>query len=101
MRLLSEHTLTHIEALVSLAELMPDVFPPGTGMMSDDDWGAKPSIWEELDNFSQLIANFQANLEGLKLAAMESQTSVNLTDSFAEVREGCLDCHRLYRVRQP
>ncbi|USR90652.1 cytochrome c [Phormidium yuhuli AB48] len=97
----SEHTLTHIEALVSLAELMPDVFPPGTGMMSDDDWGAKPSIWEELDNFSQLIANFQANLEGLKLAAMESQTSVNLTDSFAEVREGCLDCHRLYRVRQP
>lgn len=97
----SEQTLTHIEALLSLAEFMADVFPAGTAMTPEEGWGAKPLIWEELEDFSKLIANFKASLEDLKMAVMDSDTSVNLTDSLTTVREGCLDCHRLYRVRQP
>ncbi len=97
----SNQTLTHINSLLSLAEYIPEVFPPGTAMTDAEGRGAKPLIWSEPDDFSRLIANFQANLETLKTMVNNSQNPTNAIESFTKVRQTCLDCHSTYRVRQP
>ncbi|TVU53466.1 MAG: cytochrome c [Arthrospira sp. PLM2.Bin9] len=97
----ANQTLTHINSLLSLAEYMPEVFPPGTAMTHAEGWGAKPLIWSEPDNFSRLIANFQTSLETLKTVVNNQQNPINAIESFTQVRQTCLDCHSTYRVRQP
>ena len=97
----ANQTLTHINSLLSLAEYMPEVFPPGTAMTHAEGWGAKPLIWSEPDNFSRLIANFQTSLETLKTVVNNQQNPINAIESFTQVRQTCLDCHSIYRVRQP
>ena len=96
-----DQTLTHIESLLSLAQFMPEVFPPGTAMTPEEEWGAQPLIWEEPENFSQLIANFQANLETLRTRVSNQQPRQEIMEAYTQVRQSCLDCHSTYRVRKP
>jgi len=59
------------------------------------------AIWEEPDNFSQRIANFQTHLETLKPRVNNQQPKLDIIEVDAKVIQTCLDCHSTYRVRQP
>lgn len=93
--------LDHANALITLAQQTQATFPPGTTRIETEGWGAKPSIWEEPEQFAQIITNFQADLTALSTLLARRGVNTAAAEVLQQVRQQCLACHQHYRVRKP
>ncbi|QDZ40179.1 cytochrome c [Euhalothece natronophila Z-M001] len=96
----SDQALIHVESLMAINQFLTQGFPPETAM-EEGEWGAKPLIWDEPDEFTAIVVAFQDRLASLKSAITEQASQEEVSEALNQARQQCLDCHQVYRVRQP
>ncbi|TVP59382.1 MAG: cytochrome c [Nodularia sp. (in: Bacteria)] len=93
-----KQALNHVEALKTIAEYFPELFPSETAA-DEGEKGAKPLIWQESEKFAQHIQGFQESLISLEKSLQEPLESGSASAGLVAVRYQCLACHQSYRVR--
>ena len=87
----SEHLSVHADALASLAEITPTLFPPDSGGSDTD---ALPAIWEDPEGFAERLDAFREAGAGLRAAA---ESGGDVMAAAREVGQACRGCHDNYR----
>ena len=87
----ADHLSVHADALASLAEITPTLFPPGSG---GDDTDALPAIWEDPEDFAERLDAFKKAGAGLRAAA---ESGGNVMAAAQQLGQACKGCHDNYR----
>ncbi|OYX55318.1 MAG: hypothetical protein B7Y86_13385 [Brevundimonas subvibrioides] len=84
-------------ALAKWAQVLPTMFPAGTGLDSlPDGTRAKAEIWTDRAGFEARAADYAAATARLRDAVAAGDAAVAATE-WAAVRTTCGSCHDLYR----
>jgi cytochrome c556 len=87
-------------ALVATAKMIPDWFPPGTGLDSfAGKTAAKPDIWSDNAKFRATAATFLADATTLQQAVTAGDKAATSAAFDAMGREGCGACHGAFRAK--
>jgi len=72
-----------------------DYFPEGS---DQGDTRASPKIWEEMAEFQQYLADFQADTDAAREA--DPQDVEALKTAMAEIGQNCQQCHEEFRLEE-
>lgn len=86
-----DHLEIHAEALRKLGDIMPSLFTEGS-----EGGEALPVIWDEPDEFSERVANFQEVASSFESAVANGDRAA-VGDAFGQVGRSCKGCHDRYR----
>lgn len=89
----TNHVKLHADALHSMSEIIPSMFPFGSGSGKTR---ANSAIWEEEEDFALAMRNFESSTANLVEAAKSGNTA-KISNSVEEVGAACGGCHRVYR----
>jgi len=92
----SHHLVAHAAAISSLARMAKDVFPKGS---DKGDTRALPVIWEQPQDFAQVIKAMEAATGGL-VAAARSGDGIDIKNAFSAVGKACGGCHKKFRKKK-
>lgn len=87
------HIGAHAAAMHGMSQLIPDMFPPGSG---EGETRAKPEIWQEWAEFEAASKAFQISTAKLVEAA-ESGDMGAIGAAAGAVGDACGDCHKPFR----
>lgn len=79
----------------AVAYTFGDYFPKGS---DQGDTRASPKIWEEMAEFQQYLADFQADTDAARAA--DPQDVAGLQAAMAEIGQNCQQCHEAFRLEQ-
>lgn len=79
----------------AVAYTFGDYFPEGS---DQGDTRASPKIWEEMAEFQQYLADFQADTDAARAA--DPQDVAGLQAAMAEIGQNCQQCHEEFRLEQ-
>lgn len=79
----------------AVAYTFGDYFPEGS---DQGDTRASPKIWEEMAEFQQYLADFQADTDAARAA--DPQDVAGLQAAMAEIGQNCQQCHEAFRLEQ-
>lgn len=79
----------------AVAYSVGDYFPEGS---DQGDTRASPKIWEEMAEFQQYLADFQADTDAAR--SSDPQTLEGFQAAMAEIGENCQQCHEDFRLEQ-
>ena len=83
----------HARGMAGLAEIVPQIFPQGSGVNKSH---ALPAIWENPDEFKMAVDKFVAAANGMAAAAEGGDMSA-LGSAMKALGESCKGCHDDYR----
>ncbi len=86
------HILAHATALQRLAVMATDIFPEGSG---GDDSRAKDEIWQDADEFREVLKGLQDAASGL-LDAVYAGDIGAVEEAVTAVDGSCRNCHRAF-----
>ena len=89
----ADHLSVHADALASLAEITPTLFPPGSG---GDDTEALPAIWENPEDFAERLDAFKEAGAAIRAAA---ETGDDVMAAARQLGQACKGCHDSYRKK--
>ena len=87
------HIAGHARAMQAASTMLPDIFPPGSGV---GETRAKPEIWQNWTKFETGIKALQSALARLVEAA-ESGDMGAIGAALGGVGDGCGGCHKPFR----
>ena len=85
------HLAVHADALASLAEITPTLFPAGS--VGGD---ALPAIWENPDDFAKRLDDFREAGASLRAAV---ETGGDVMTATRALGQSCKGCHDSYREK--
>ena len=88
-----DHLQAHASALADLGAEVKDIFPAGTDTGNTD---ALPLIWQEREQFMQLVAKLEKSSAQLREAVAGNDKPGTMT-AFKSLGEACKGCHDRYR----
>lgn len=91
---IQSHVATHIDALLGLNALYPEIFPVGEQHPESE---ALPVIWNDSRGFLQANQHNRRKILALKKVDIDDLQSFKRAVN--EVRMSCGDCHSYYRDR--
>lgn len=83
----------HADAMADLADVVPHVFPEGSG---DGKTEALPEIWEEPEDFESRLDDFVKAARGISAAAETGEMS-EIGPAIDALGKSCKGCHDNYR----
>lgn len=86
------HILAHATALQRLAVMATDIFPEGSG---GDDSNAKDEIWQDTDEFREVLKGLQDATSGL-LDAVYAGDIGAVEEAVTAVSGSCRNCHTAF-----
>ena len=86
------HILAHATGLHRLAVMATDIFPEGSG---GDDSSAKDEIWEDTDDFREVLKSLQDATRGL-LDAVYAGDIGAVEEAVTAVDGSCQNCHEAF-----
>jgi len=89
------HILAHATALRRLSVMVTDIFPEGSG---GDDSRAMDEIWENTDDFQEVLTGLQDATSSL-LDAVYAGDIGAVEEAITAVAGSCRNCHRAFRKR--
>lgn len=93
------HFEDHAEAMADLAEMARGVFPEGSDKMASADTRAKMAIWDNPDDFQEVVDAFVTRAKALEEAA-ESGDKGRIAEALGALgKDGCKACHDEYREK--
>lgn len=84
---------TVIRTTNAVAYSFGDYFPEGS---HEGDTKASPQIWEEMEEFQQYLADFQAATDAARQA--DPQTLEAFQTVINDINDTCLQCHEEFRL---
>ncbi|MHA1570608.1 MAG: c-type cytochrome [Alphaproteobacteria bacterium] len=91
------HAPGHAAAIVSITEMLPDLFAAGTGPDSGVKTRATAAIWQETDKFQQIIDRSMAEAQKLVEVAQAGDPGAIGAQLGALGKNGCGACHTGFR----
>ncbi len=88
-----DHLLVHARNIAQIADLLPDLFPEGSG---DGDTDALAGIWEQPDAFGERLSAFQEAAAGFYEAAGAGNRGAT-AQAFMSMAQTCRGCHDDFR----
>jgi cytochrome c556 len=85
---------THADAIAAVGAEISTLFPPGSSV---DDSHALPLIWEEPEQFSEVVENAETATAGFA-AAVATGDQKTIAAGFKALGEACKGCHDRYRA---
>ena len=79
--------------MADLAEIVPHVFPEGSGVHQSE---ALPAIWEQPDEFKEAVENFVKAAKGIATAAEGGDMS-EIGPAMKSLGQACKGCHDNFR----
>lgn len=76
-----------------MAELFPDTKESRSGSETD----ALPRIWDEWDDFEELVTEFIDQSESLKVSVTKTEDVGELKKAFFKTTKSCSGCHKRFR----
>ena len=89
------HMLDHAIAIRGLANMLPDVFPEGSG----EGTRAMAEVWQDWDGFMEKVAALQDASAVLVRAAREGDDAA-IGEAARGVNMSCRGCHQGFRARR-
>ena len=83
----------HARGMADLAEIVPHVFPEGSGVHKSE---ALPAIWEQPDEFKMAVEKFVKAAKGIATAAEGGDMS-EIGPAMKSLGQACKGCHDNYR----
>ena len=88
----------HARGMADLAEIVPHVFPEGSGVSKSE---ALPAIWENPDEFKEAVTQFvDAANEMAKVAEAGKGNSGAIGPAMNALGKSCKGCHDNFREEQ-
>ena len=84
---------SELRSLNAVAYAFGDYFPEGS---DQGDTRASPKIWEEMAEFQQYLADFQADTDAARAA--DPQDVEALKTAMGEIGQNCQQCHEEFRL---
>ncbi|HSR73138.1 MAG TPA: cytochrome c [Kiloniellales bacterium] len=95
----TDNVATHARGIDSVTDIVPSLFPPGTGRETVPDSRALPGIWENESEFQDFLKTLQA--ESAKMVEVaESGDMAAITAQAQALGKACGDCHRTNRAKR-
>jgi cytochrome c556 len=92
-----EHAAVHASDIHAISELIPELFPPGSGP-DRAKTAAKPEIWRRWAEFQ--AAAQKVREESAKLVRVaQAHDTAGVKTQFGELGKACSSCHDSFRVR--
>ena len=88
-----DHLKAHASALVDLSSQVKVLFPAGTDAGNTE---ALPLIWEEQEEFAQLVGKLEASSAQVR-DAVAANNKAGAMAAFKSLGETCKGCHDRYR----
>lgn len=88
-----DHLKAHANALADLGAQVRVLFPAGTEVGNTN---ALPLIWQEQEQFNQLIAKLEKSTAGIR-DAVAANDKAGAMAAFKSVGESCKGCHDRYQ----
>ncbi len=83
----------HARGMADLAEIVPHVFPEGSGVKKSE---ALPDIWEQPDEFKKTMEKFVTAAKGIATAAESGDMSA-IGPAMKSLGQACKGCHDNFR----
>jgi cytochrome c556 len=83
----------HARGMAELAEIVPHVFPEGSGVSKSE---ALPAIWKDADDFKEKLTDFVEAANGMAKAA-ETGDMGAVGPAMKALGQSCKGCHDDYR----
>lgn len=83
----------HASGMADLAEIVPNVFPEGSGIAKSE---ALPAIWENPDDFKAALDKFVKAANGIATAAESGEMS-EIGPAMNVLGKACKGCHDNFR----
>jgi cytochrome c556 len=85
----------HARGMAELAEIVPHVFPEGSGVSKSE---ALPAIWEKPDEFKEAITKFVDAANGMAKAAESGSGDMgSIGPAMKALGQSCKGCHDNFR----
>lgn len=88
-----ENLKFHARGMADLAEIVPHVFPEGSGVHQSE---ALPAIWEQPDEFKEAVENFVKAAKGIATSAEGGDMS-EIGPAMKSLGQACKGCHDNFR----
>ncbi len=95
----TDHAPAHAAAIIAITEMMPDLFPAGTGPDSGIETRSTAAIWLDNDKFQQAIGQAMAEAKKLAEVAQGGDPGAIGAQLGALGKNGCSGCHTNFRSR--
>jgi len=83
----------HASGMADLADIVPHVFPEGSGVHQSE---ALPAIWEQPDEFKMAVEKFVKAAKGIATAAEDGEMSA-IGPALNSLGKACKGCHDNFR----
>ena len=80
----------------NMAEFFPDTKESRTGSKTE----ALPKIWDEWDDFSDMVTEFIERSKALQDFAANTEDKTELKKAFFKTTKSCSGCHKRFRVQK-
>ena len=88
----------HARGMAELAEIVPNVFPEGSGVSKSE---ALPVIWEKPDEFEEAMTKFVDAANGMATAAGAGSVDMAaIGPAMKALGQSCKGCHDDFRAEQ-
>lgn len=93
------HMANYANSLASVAAILPDMFPAGTGPESGVETRALPAIWDDPAGVQEVLGVTNAAVTAL-VAAAEAGDAAAVGAALGDLgKNGCGACHTKYRAQ--
>ena len=90
-----ENLAFHARGMADLAEIVPHIFPEGSGVSKSE---ALPAIWEKSDEFEEAVTKFVDAANGMAKAAEAGSGDMSaIGPAMKALGQSCKGCHDNFR----
>ena len=93
----TSHAPSHAAAILAITEMLPDLFPAGTGPDSGVKTRASAAMWQDTDKLQQIIAQSMAEAEKLVEVASAGDPGAIGAQLGSLGKNACGACHTAFR----
>jgi cytochrome c556 len=86
----------HAAGIARLANILPHVFPEGSGGPDSD---SLPAVWDKPEAFDRAMQEFETAATDLARAAEKDPAPEALAPAFSQVAKSCKGCHDDFRKK--